>query len=86
MKKAQGLPLNTIVIAAIVLVVLLIVIGIIYHTSGRVIPFLWKQTECDGRGGACTADKDCTDSKIYGLGCGKGASKDKPVCCIKEQT
>ena len=83
MKKAQGLPLNTIVIAAIVLVVLLIILAIIYKTSGRVIPFLGKQVECDGRGGTCTAAADCTETKIYGLGCGEGTYKDKPICCIK---
>ena len=83
MKKAQGLPLNTIVIAAIVLVVLLIILAIIYKTSGRVIPFLGRQTECDGRGGTCTATADCTETKICGLGCGEGTYKDNPICCIK---
>ena len=79
MKKAQGLSLNTIVIAAIALVVLLIVLALIFGTSNKVIPFLGKQSQCDARGGQCS-DEKCTDVKLYGLGCPDA----KPVCCVKQ--
>lgn len=81
--KAQGLALNTIVIAALVLVVLLIALAILGRTSGKTIPFLSKQTECAARGGECAAETgvgECTGTKVYGLDCKEPA---KPVCCIK---
>ncbi len=81
MKKAQSLSLNTIVIAAIVLIVLLIIIGILAGTSGKVIPFFGKQTDCTGRGGQCTKEAESCDAKLYGM---KDCLKDKPVCCVKQ--
>ena len=85
MKKAQSLSLNTIVVAAIVLIVLLIIIGILTGTSGKVIPFFGKQTDCTGRGGHCATEAESCDAKLYGL---KPCSedKDKPVCCIPQQS
>lgn len=80
-KKAQGLSLNTVVIAAIVLVVLLIAIAILTGTSNKVLPFFSKQTECTARGGICGEEKSCGDVKIYGLDC----KEPKPVCCVKQQ-
>ncbi|MBI3036195.1 hypothetical protein HYY73_00340 [Candidatus Woesearchaeota archaeon] len=89
MKKAQGLTLNTIVIAALVLVVLLIALAILGRTSGKTIPFLSKQTECTARGGNCAADTGvgaCTGTKIYGLeGCPPKDKPDDTVCCVKGQ-
>lgn len=83
-KRGQGLALNTVIIAALVLIVLLIVIAIIYGTSGKVLPFFNKQTECTARGGACQAESDsCGGTKVYGLGDCKAP---KPVCCIIQQT
>ncbi|MBI2550519.1 hypothetical protein HYV83_05070 [Candidatus Woesearchaeota archaeon] len=84
MKKAQGLTLNTIVIAALVLVVLLIALAILGRTSGKTLPFFDKQTGCEARGGNCAPEtglKACTGTKIYGLDC----TDPTPVCCIKEQ-
>ncbi len=82
MRKGQGLSLNTVVIAALVLVVLLITLAIIKGTSGKVLPFFGKQTECQSRGGSCASESGpemCTNISVYGLDC-----KDpKPVCCIK---
>ena len=86
MKKAEGLALNTIVIAAIALIVLLIIIGILTGTSGKVMPFFGKQTDCTGRGGQCETEAGCGDEKIYGLKpCGEGDYKNKPVCCMPQQ-
>ena len=85
MKKAQGLTLNTIVIAALVLVVLLIALAILGRTSGKTLPFFDKQTECSSRSGVCETEAKCVNTTIYGLGCekdkdGKDTGK---VCCIK---
>lgn len=79
-KKAEGLALNTIAIAAIVLVVLLIVLSVIYSISNKTIPFFGKQTECSVRGGDCKKESDdCGGTKVYGLG---GCAEDEPVCCV----
>lgn len=86
MKKAQGLSLNTIVIAALVLIVLIIAIAILGGTSGKVLPFFGKQTTCEGRGGQCL--EQCTDTKIYGISnCDERGKKENKayVCCVNQQ-
>ncbi len=81
-KSAEGLALNTIAIAAIVLVVLLIVLSVIYSTSNKTLPFFSKQTDCTVRSGSCIQESgDCGGTKVYGLG---GCPEDKPVCCIQK--
>ncbi len=84
MKKGEGLALNTIVLAAIALIVLLIVIAIITGTSNKVVPFFGKQSECKARGGTgtgCMTAAECDGAKIYGL---KDCTEAKPVCCVKQ--
>ena len=53
MKKAQGLPLNTIVIAALVLLVLVILALIL---TGKLGNFAAKTGECITLGGTCQAE------------------------------
>lgn len=80
-KKAEGLALNTIVIAAIALIVLLIVIGVIYGTGNKVLPFFNKQSDCVGSDKVCQKEADsCDGAKIYGLKC----PSESPVCCVKK--
>lgn len=83
-RKAEGLALNTIVIAAIALIVLLIIIGILMSTSGKVVPFFGKQADCTGRGGLCTKEADCGDVKVYGLKDCVENKEGKNVCCVKQ--
>ena len=87
MKKGEGLALNTIVIAAIALIVLLIIIGIITGTAGKVIPFFGKQSDCSGRGGECKASSIVCDEKaapVYGLKDCDAKKPPAPVCCVKQ--
>ena len=88
-KKAQGLPLSTIVIAALVLLVL-VVLAIIFMgrmgKTGQVI------NTCESYGGSCVASvADCTatggkTTSAYQCdmnGNGKYGEPDDGVCCIK---
>ena len=54
-KKAQGLSINVIIIAAIALLVLIILAVLILRAGGG----LTKQTGCDGVGGTCYSS--CAD-------------------------
>lgn len=82
-KKAQGLSLNTIVIAAIVLVVLVVVLALIFGVSNKTIPFFGSQANCQARGGECKLSSElCDGTKVTGLG---GCDAAKPDCCIKRQ-
>jgi hypothetical protein len=84
-KKAQGLPLNTIVIAVIALIVLIVLVLIFRGQIG----VFNKGTSCDARGGKCMNSESgevCPSErpiKIYTQECpvvgdGKGAGQ----CCI----
>ena len=55
-KKAQGLPINTLIIAAIGLAVL-IVLFILFTTEAG--DFSKSTRSCDGRGGNCVAKGEC---------------------------
>jgi hypothetical protein len=57
--KAQGLPLNFIVGALILLVVMLIVI---FLFKGKVGDVSSSMSSCLQQGGECMASKDCSDS------------------------
>lgn len=83
MRKAQGLSINMMVIAAIALVVL--VVSIALYTgffNKRTIPFLSAQTDCEKKinPGTCMDFTECQGpgkTAIEGLGC-----KGSEVCCI----
>lgn len=96
MKKAEGLTLNTMAIAAIVLVVIIVTIAIFSNVAGDTVPFLKDRTECSKQTGAvlkpnadgCYAQGVCSDKyngeEIYGLGCDKkDSATPTPYCCIK---
>ncbi len=46
MKKAEGMTLNTMAIAAIVLVVIIVTIAIFSNVTGGVVPFFKDRGEC----------------------------------------
>ena len=76
-KRGQGLPLNTIVIAVIVLIVLAVVIFIF---STRIGLFGGEISSCEQKGGECKARIDCnlqTSTILTGFEC-----KDSKVCCL----
>ena len=84
-KRGQGLPMNAIVIAAIVLVVMVVLILIYTGSMGN---FTGELGKCETKGGECVpktscdlakgekiiSKTDCDDEEKYG--------KDH-VCCIK---
>ena len=79
MKKAQGLPLNIIIIAVIVLIVLVVMIAIF---TGRIRLFPSAVQSCQGKGGSCY-DTPCTQlnlASILNHDCEK--TEDKQYCCI----
>jgi len=55
-KRGQGLPMNTIVIAAIVLVVLVVLIMIF---TGRIALFNQGVQDCNNKGGKCVSQLEC---------------------------
>ncbi len=62
--KAQGLSLNTIIIAIMVIIVLVIIILI---TTGQLQKFtegVNKNSGCVASGGYCTAEDKCTNGKL----------------------
>lgn len=95
MKKAEGMTLNTMAIAAIVLVVIVVTIAIFSNVTGDVVPFFKERTECSKQPGVvktgspdgCYAPGDCDNyngEEVFGLGCDKKDAA-KPYCCIKNQ-
>ena len=86
MKKAQGLPMNVIVIAAIALLVL-VVIALIF--MGRIGGFSKGVAECQNQGGVCLSACGITGYEQYkdeyrpaSSACAQ-ASAESPVCCIQ---
>ena len=85
MKKAQGLSLNTIVIAALVLIVLVILIVLL---SGKMGSFKKGIDSCDGY---CTnSASDCKEDEtpIYIINCdanSDGKADGGNYCCMKQK-
>ena len=79
-EKAQGMPLNMIIIAVILLVVLVVVLSIF---SGNIGKFSKDLQSCGTRSGVCKPD-NCGEGeiKIEGVGCPK-QNNNEQVCCIK---
>ena len=87
MRKAQSLSINTIVIAAIALIVLVVIIAIF---GGRIRMFLTGATACSTQGGECKERIDCTPgfyTQVTGTDCENRNfdgmdSQDEYVCCV----
>ena len=87
MKKAQGLSLNFMAIAGLVLIAILVIILIFSGVLEDVSPFFKEQTECKARGGACSESQECEKADgtaVFGLGCPAGDSALEEYCCIKD--
>lgn len=88
-KKAQGLTLNTVVIAVLVLVVLGVLLSIVYkyiYGAGSEIGQL-SSCEARGEGAECVVSGACKDGTAFYMmgGCGKGDNKDQKYCCIPNE-
>ena len=77
MKKAQGLTLNTIIIAALALLVL-VILALIF--TGRIQIFGRETASCKNNGGECNTGTDCPAGSIVynAVKCPEGQ-----VCCLK---
>ncbi len=88
-RKAEGLSLNVIIIAAIALVVLLVVLGVFTGGINRIIPGLSHVNDCPAKNGYCANPGACktAETEVYGLGCDLEKNSDgslkNPTCCIK---
>ncbi len=76
MKKAQGLSMNVIIIAAISLLVLVILATFLLRSAGEVN----EGTACEGIGGSCTYAEDGCEQGFISAG-QKGCDTDM-ICCI----
>jgi hypothetical protein len=75
-KKGQSLPMNAIVIAAIVLVVMVVLILIYTGSMGNFVRDIQK---CEHKGGECVAT--CTEGNIIVGDCSH-SDIDNAVCCV----
>jgi len=84
MKKAQGLSLNTIIIAVLVLIVLVILIILI---SGRMRDFRKGINACDGTCEISTSDCDEDENPVYLINCddGSGPEEGENYCCMEQR-
>ena len=80
MKKAQGLPLNAIVIAALVLIVLVVLILVF---TGRIGSFVGGVQNCGAQGGSCKASCDPKEAPLGGQ---TSCAVSTPACCIPTPT
>ena len=86
MKKAQGMPINTIIIVALALIVL-IVLGYIF--MGRVGLFGTGLSQCKGEGKFCSQDAKSCESAGAAANPMKNCNDDEDpepegsYCCIK---
>jgi len=86
MKKAQGLSMNVIIIAAIALLVLVIISVLVLRAGGNVN----RGTGCTGVGGTCienpgfTIDNPCSDlGEGYKPDPTHGCGTEDQICCLK---
>jgi hypothetical protein len=81
MKKAQGLSMSTIIIAAIALLVLVILATFLLRQSGEVN----AGTSCNGLGGSCVySEIGCSDNEVPQIG--KKGCIEEEVCCLPLST
>jgi len=82
-KKAQGISINTIIIAAIAIVVLIVLVLIF---TGQIDLFAKQVTACTGT--CVESAADCTGPYEKIVISAKGACPDEanPVCCITVKT
>ncbi len=76
-KKAQGLSITTIVVAAIAIVVLVVLVLVF---TGKIGWFRTTSNNCVVNGGTCVDKGDCSGGRVIsGYSCGKDT---KQVCCF----
>jgi len=80
MKKAQGLPLNTIILAILALIVL---VALILIFTGKINVFGKGASECVTGTDGCVKDpiNDCAEGTVGYPS--EGCNQDSPYCCPK---
>ncbi len=80
MKKAQGLSLNTIIIAALVIMVL-VILALVF--TGQMGDFSKDTDSCTAKGGQCREDclEETEESSLFG-----GSCPDDQECCMPKIT
>ncbi len=76
MKKAQGISINVIIVAAIALIVLVVLVAIF---TGRLGAFTRGVSSCTDKGGICEASPCTGDTTTLP---GTACEKDGLVCCL----
>ncbi len=85
-KKAQELPLQTIIIALIVIVVFVVMVVIFRGGVGKIFPWFEAATECSAQGGNCIEDNKVAECRgTGGTTIQAGCPEEKPWCCIKQK-
>ena len=78
-KKAQGLSINVIIVAALALIVL-VILGVVF--MGRIGLFAGQTSDCEGNGGVCRSESDggcLTEERINrGFVC----QEEEDSCCM----
>lgn len=74
MKKAQGMPMNLIVVAAIAIIVMVVLIAIFW---GKVKGFTSSTGSCIEKKGECETAQNCDGSIIGQMDCNDGQ-----ICCV----
>lgn len=77
-KKAQGISINTIIIAAIALIVLVVLVMIF---TGRMGAWVGGVDSCINKGGECQTICTSEQTEITGTDCEKEDSN-TPKCCM----
>ncbi len=79
--KGQGISINTIVVAAIALLVL-VVLSVVF--LGRFGVFTQQSADCENKGGTCTSGACPSGTSTYSAwNCPETASGASQSCCIK---
>lgn len=83
-KKAQGMPMNLIIIAAILLIVLVVILFIF---TGRAKDFTKGVESCEAKGGECVYEGHnnypCEGPSVFGTDCKERFPYEEKVkCCI----
>ena len=78
MKKGQSISINTIIVAAIALIVLVVIIAIF---SGRVRIFGQGARDCGAQGGQCDTECEVFETNVPGTNCEDLDPPEK--CCVE---
>ncbi len=84
MKKAQSISINTIIIAAIAMTVMILIILI---TTNNLTNFGKASVDCESNGGICVKQGECAKDPYLGKTAMKSCNyEERTECCISPYT